>query len=161
MCDPIIRPATTADRPDLRRALVELQEHERRLHPTRRPGEEIADEYLRWMLARATADGAVLVAEAGGIFAGFVAGWIADDANIAETAESNRYLLISDICVLTDHRGRRLAARLLEAMERRFAPVGVTRMRITTLAANTSAVRSYAAAGFAPYEVVYEKPITP
>jgi len=36
-----------ADLPDLRRAMVELQEHERRLDATTRlPGEQIADAYL-------------------------------------------------------------------------------------------------------------------
>jgi len=71
-----IRPATAADRPDLRRAIVALQEHERRLHASRLPGEAIADAYLAWIEAQTAKGGAMLLAETAGAFAGFVAGWI-------------------------------------------------------------------------------------
>ena len=46
MSNVVVRPATPADLPDLRLAMVELQEHERRLSPTRLPGERIADAHL-------------------------------------------------------------------------------------------------------------------
>src|SRR5262245_43125506 len=42
----VVRLATPADLPNLRSAMVELQEHERRLAATRLPGEQIADPYL-------------------------------------------------------------------------------------------------------------------
>jgi hypothetical protein len=42
----IIRPVTTADRPRLRQAIVELQDYERTQHKTRLPGEQVADQYL-------------------------------------------------------------------------------------------------------------------
>ena len=53
MSDVVIRPAMPADLPNLRLAMVELQEHERRLDATTRlPGEQIADatssNYLRF-----------------------------------------------------------------------------------------------------------------
>lgn len=152
-----VRRATPADRPDLRQAVIVLQDHERRLHDTRRPGEEIADAYLDWMLARAEADGAVLVADIDGAFAGFVAGWVAQDDAIAETAESNRHGLISDICVLPAWRGQGLSRRLLNAMCERLGAEGVSRIRITALAANRAARASYARAGFAEYEIVHER----
>jgi hypothetical protein len=41
-----IRDAGPMDRAELRRAVVELQEHERKLHDTRLPGEQTADAYL-------------------------------------------------------------------------------------------------------------------
>jgi ribosomal protein S18 acetylase RimI-like enzyme len=95
-----IRPAAPADRPRLRQAIVELQEYERLRHVTRRPGEQIADPYLDWMQRRAETAGVVLVAERGECFAGFVAGWIEETANIGETADSNRFGYVSDICVM-------------------------------------------------------------
>ncbi len=97
-----VRPATPADRPRLRAAVVELQDRERLLHPTRLPGGQVADAYLEWMLRRAGAAGAagaVLVAESGGEFAGFVAGWVEQAGNIGETPDSNRFGHVSDICV--------------------------------------------------------------
>jgi GNAT superfamily N-acetyltransferase len=156
-----IRPATRSDRQNLRAAIVELQEHERRLHATRLPGEQIAGAYLDWMLGQAEASGAALVAEADGTFAGFAAGWVVEDDAIAETADSNRYGLVSDVCVLAPYRGRRIASRLIEAIEAHLAYAGVLRIRIGALAANTAARRSYERSGYAPYEVVYEKVVAP
>jgi hypothetical protein len=51
------RAAEPADDPQLRRAFVELQDNERRLHPSRLPGEQVADAYLAWMQARAAQHG--------------------------------------------------------------------------------------------------------
>jgi ribosomal protein S18 acetylase RimI-like enzyme len=147
-----IRPATASDRPDLRAAIVELHEHERRLHNSRLPGEETGDVYLAWMLAAAQQDGAVLVAEVGGAFAGFAAGWIAQDDVIEETPDSNRHGYISDVCVLPPFRGRRVASKLLEAVEARLRRSGVSRMRLSALAANAAARRVYERSGYTLYE---------
>jgi ribosomal protein S18 acetylase RimI-like enzyme len=149
-----IRPATPTDRPHLRKAVVELQDHERRLHATRLPGEEIADAYLDWMQRQAAA-GAVLVAESDGAFVGFVAGWVEEAEGM--TPDSNRFGYISDICVLLAFRGQQIAARLLDGIERHLRRTGVVRLRINALATNTSARASYERAGFAPYEVLHEK----
>ena len=46
-----------------------------------------------------------------------VGGWVIEDDAIAETADSNRYGLVSDACVLAAYRGRRIASRLIEAIE--------------------------------------------
>jgi len=56
-----------ADLPNLRLAMVELQEHERRLDATTRlPGEQIADAYLaRLRQEVAEKRGAILIAEPG------------------------------------------------------------------------------------------------
>lgn len=153
----VIRPTTADDRPLLRQAVIELQDYERLRHATRLPGEQIADAYLDWMLSQAAASGAVLVAESRAGFAGFVAGWIEEAENVAETPDSNRVGYISDICVMPAFRGRRIAAQLLDGIEQYLRPAGVTRLRINTLTVNTSARASYEHAGFVPYEVLYEK----
>lgn len=156
----IIRPAMPADRPDLRQAVIELQDYERLRHPTRLPGEQIADAYLDWMLQQADADnGVVLVAQSGGRFVGFVAGWIEEATNIAQTPESNRFGYISDICVMPAFRGQRIAVQLLDGIEQYLCRAGVTRLRLYSLAVNASAQASYEHAGFAPYEILYEKVI--
>jgi ribosomal protein S18 acetylase RimI-like enzyme len=159
MEEPTIRPATFADRPRLRAAVVELQEHERRLHPTRLPGDEIADAYLDWMLAAAGDGGGVFVVEVDSAFAGFAAGWIEKNASPSETPDSRRYGFVSDVCVLPAYRGRRIASRLIEALITHFRRAGVTRVRICSLAANRAARASYERSGFAAYEIVYERVI--
>jgi ribosomal protein S18 acetylase RimI-like enzyme len=157
----IIRPVTPADRPDLRQAIIELQDYECLRHATRLPGEQIDDAYLDWMQRQAEANGVVLVAERDSGFIGFVAGWIEQTENIGETADSNRFGYISDIYVMPAFRGNQIAAQLLDGIEQYFRRTGVTvtRLRINALAVNTSAQASYERAGFVPYEVLYEKVI--
>jgi ribosomal protein S18 acetylase RimI-like enzyme len=154
-----IRQAGPADRAALREAIIELQEFERRLSDTRRPGEAIADAYLARMESRAAHGGAILIAEADGTFVGFVTCEFREVDYIAETPDSNRFGYVSDICVLPAWRGRQIARLLLEAAERHLAPHAITRLRINVLANNTSARRSYESAGFVAYEVLYEKAI--
>ena len=158
MSDVVIRPAEPTDQPDLRLAMVELQEHERRLDPTTRPlGEQIADAYLT-RLWREVAEkyGAIFVGECDGVFAGFAVGWIVERDHIPESADSNRFGYLSDICVMPAYRRQRVAQRLLAALERHFASAGITRFRHFTLAANASAPAAYESAGFAAYEILYE-----
>ena len=152
-----VRLARPSDRPALRAAVAELHNAEGRLHDSRLPGEETADAYLAWMLAEAARDGAVFVAEAGGVFAGFAAGWIVQEELIEETPDSNRFGYVSDVCVLPAFRGRRIAARLLEALEVRLSLNGIKRIRLSALAANKAARTSYERLGYSAYEIVYEK----
>ena len=128
-----VRLAQASDKAALRAAVVELHEVERGLHDSRLPGEQTADAYLEWMLAETTRGGAVFVAEASGVFAGFAAGWILQENLIEETPDSNRFGYISDLCVLPAFRGRRIAARLLEALESRLSLSGVARIRLSAL----------------------------
>ena len=72
------------------------------------------------MLTSAESSGLVLVAEAGGEFVGFAAGWIEQQENVAETSDSNRFGFISDICILSKYRGKRIANRLLETIVAHF-----------------------------------------
>src|ERR1700693_2364890 len=85
------------------------------------------------MLGRAESCGAVLVAESNSIFVGFVAGWIEQNESIGETPDSHRGGYISDICVMTAFRGRRIAIRLLEEIERHLVGFGIARIRINSL----------------------------
>src|SRR5260370_37102480 len=109
------------------------------------------------MLGRADESGALGIAEYLGRFLGFVAGWIEERTNIAETPASNRFGYISDICVIPSFRGLRIAERLLQAIELRLKRTGIDHLRLHVLAANRSARTSYERAGFAPYEITYEK----
>jgi GNAT superfamily N-acetyltransferase len=154
-----IRPATAADRPRLRRAVVELQDHEHRLHDSRLPGEQVADAYLARIERESAKSGALLVAERTGAFVGFVAGWIEEFHAIIETPDSDRFAFVSDLFVTPQFRGKRIARQLLSAIERRLAQPGITRLRLCALAANEPATLAYLRDGFSPYEVLYERPI--
>ena len=158
MSDVIIRPAVPTDLPDLRLAMVELQEHERRSDPTTRLlGEQVADAYLT-RLRREVAEkhGAIFVGECDGVFAGFAVGWIVERDHIPESADSNRFGYLSDICVMPAYRRQRVAQRLLAALERHFASAGIT---LSPLHSGSECVprAAYESAGFAAYEILYEK----
>jgi ribosomal protein S18 acetylase RimI-like enzyme len=158
MTEPVIRLATPSDHASLRAALVELHETERSLSDTRLPGEETADAYLAWMLEEtANGGGAVLVAAVERAFAGFAAGWVVEDDYLEETPDSNRYGLVSDVCVLPAFRRLGLATKLLDALEARLAATGVSRIRLSAVAGNAPARSAYERAGYEAYEVVYEK----
>lgn len=55
------------------------------------------------------------------------------------------------------YRGQWIAHQLLRAIEQHLGRAGVTRLLLSTLAANASARRSYESAGFTPCEIIYEK----
>ncbi len=153
-----IRPALPSDRSDLVQAIVELQNYERALHATRLPGEGVAEAYLEWLQEQTqNFAGATFVAQSGGVFVGFVVGWIETADVITETPDSNRFGYISDICVLPAFRGQGVAPHLLRAIERHLGQAGIARLRLSALAANASARACYERVGFTPYEVIYEK----
>ncbi len=152
----VVRDAGPQDRPDIVAAIVALQDAERKLSDTRLPGAEVAEAYYD-LLVEQLANGAMLVAEADGAFAGFIIGWIEQANEICETPDSNRFGYVSDICVLEPFRGRGAAAVLLRALEQRLARYGVTRLRLNFLADNAPARTAYERAGYSPYEVRYEK----
>jgi ribosomal protein S18 acetylase RimI-like enzyme len=157
---PVIRPYQPADYAGVLRSMHELQEHERGLHPSRRPAAEVAEAYLTRLLPRVTErSGAIFVAEASGAVIGFIACYIKDTESLIETREFSRYGYVSDLDIAAEWRGRGLARRLLAEAERHLARSGVTRLRIGVLAANIAAQRAYAKYGFAPYESELEKAI--
>ena len=160
MDQPTIRPYRPADYAGVLRGMHDLQDHERALHPSRRPASEIAEAYLARLLQRvAERSGAIFVAESAGAAIGFIACYVKDGPSLIETAEFSRYGYVSDLDVAAGWRGQGLAQRLLAAAERHLAQCGVARLRIGVLAANAAAQRAYARYGFVPYESELEKRI--
>lgn len=141
--------------------LVDLQNHEHALHMTRRPGDRsLCRKYFEEIRASAAGGGALLLACLDGQRAGFVCVRIMDEPSVLETADSTRYGYVSDIWVGEAHRGRGVAQSLLRAVESFIAADrSLTRLRICALAANVDAIKAYDRAGFAPYEIVFEKPV--
>ena len=158
MPTPTIRVAVNADDDRIVEAIIDQQEYERELHDTRLPGAQIARAYLEYLKAKvAASNGALLVAEVNGAFAGYAACWIEYDSNVAETEDSNHFGYVADTYIVPTRRGYGLVASLLEAAEKCLRQSNVSRMRITSLANNQSALRAYAKYGFGQYEIVMEK----
>jgi ribosomal protein S18 acetylase RimI-like enzyme len=154
-----IRPYAETDRRTVIDALTALQEHERAMHDTRRPGAGATEVYLDNLLEDLVAQsGAIFIAEADGKFAGLVTGLIETYEIVLETRDSSIYGYCSDIYVAPEFRGSGLAQMLLDVMERHLAAQApITRFRISVLAVNRIACRAYERAGFVPYELMYER----
>jgi ribosomal protein S18 acetylase RimI-like enzyme len=153
-----VREATTADHGALKAAIVDLQEYERALHDSRRPGMTIVDAYIADLVQRVSErQGLVVIAEEDGRFAGYAGGWVQQDDALAETPDSNRYGYIFDCYVIPAKRGLGIAGKLLTAVEAHLWTTGVTRIRIGSLATNLAALQAYRRHGFVAYEVVLEK----
>jgi ribosomal protein S18 acetylase RimI-like enzyme len=158
MPTPTIRLALDADDDRLVEAIIDQQEYERKFHDTRLPGAQMARPYLEYLKTKvASSNGSLLIAELNGAFAGYAACWIEHNNLVAETNDSNHYGYIADTYIVPNLRGQGLAASLLEAAERFLQQKNVSRMRITSLADNQSALRAYIKSGFSQYEIVMEK----
>jgi GNAT superfamily N-acetyltransferase len=159
----VIRPYVESDQAWVLQCEVDLQEHERALHDARLTGLPHSRDYLE-MLWRDLAEGrgAMLIGEGGdGKRHGFVAGHIVDEPWPTETRDSTRYGYVSDVFVCPDARGNGLAQALFDAIAAHFLRVDpdLSRLRVNVLAVNAMARRAYEKAGFAPYEVMYERPL--
>ena len=157
----VIRPYVDSDYAWVLQCEVDLQEHERALHGTRLPGVPHSRDYLEMLRRDLTeGEGAILIGEGGdGDRLGFVAGHVVDEPLPTETRDSTRYAYVSDIFVCPKARGGGLAQALFDAIAAHFLRVdpSLTRLRVNVLAVNAMARRAYEKAGFAPYEVMYER----
>lgn len=147
-----IREARTADRPALVRLMGALHEFESAFEENR-AGAEAADSHLAWVeKSVAELGGVILVAEAEGSVAGFVAYTFEEDPGTFVRPEFRRHALIWDISVAEEARGQGIGQALLQAAEEAARAAGIHEMRLYVLEANTRARRIYEAAGYRNYE---------
>jgi len=155
-----LRPYQAADYDWVLECEVALQTHEQTLSDTRLPGLPHTHDYLAMLFATlAASHGVMLIAERDGRPVGLVAGHVVDEPWPMETQDSTRYGYVSDIFIVPEQRGTGLAGILLDALADHFRCLdhGLTRLRINALATNQLACKAYAKAGFAPYEVMFER----
>ena len=160
MSDPSIRQATADDRAALIAMITAFQDFETTLHPNRRPGNEIAADYLALIEREVAAKrGAIFVAERAGAEVGFVCCWADDDDDTLIHAETRPHGYIADVFVAQAQRGQGLGGALIAAAEAYLAGLGLVRVRLISLAANTGALAVWEHLGYRAYEITYEKPL--
>ena len=150
----IIRPANADDRATLVTFIRQLQDAECEVHPSRLPGEAIAEAYYEKLVAQG---GVILIACSAGNPIGFVAGWLEEDDDALQKMGWRRHGLISDLFVVAAHRGKGVAQQLLQAMSDRLQELGAKRLRICAVAPNGPAIAAYVRFGFEPFEVLFDK----
>ena len=158
MSEVFVRPADESDGDILIEMLRRLQDHERVLHPSRRPGIEVAEfQYKRIIDAAKNFGGAILVAVFEEELVGMIAGWMIIDEDQLQYMEFREHGYISDLFVSPDRRGKDIAQHLLYAMEQHLIASGARRLSISTLARNSPATAAYRTFGFEPFEITLEK----
>jgi len=158
----VIRDMRVEDRPAVERFMAGLNDFEMKFSPDRSPGEEIAEAHVDFLLGEvARLDGFTLIAEVDGKAAGFLLGYIDSlgDGDIHLREEFRRSGHISDVFVDPAYRRRGLTRAMLDEAERRFKSKGLAWMDLSFVDANDGAEKTYRAAGFAPYERIFVKPL--
>ncbi len=103
-------------------------------------------------------EGVVLVAEEGGRIVGFAAGGVRlPDEGDALSVVPFRNGRVTELYVAPDARHAGIGRALLEAMERHFATVGCTAVRIEVWAPNEGARAFYAAIGYEAADIDLRK----
>ena len=154
---PVIREYRDADAPAVRRCIVELQDHERRIDGRLRPGEAMCVQYLDDMLRKCNElAGAILVAECDGEVAGFVTILARVPFEELDDPPGDR-AIVSDLAVLARFRRRGLGAALLREADRYAREAGATEIRIGVMSENRGAAQLYRQEGFAPYLEILSK----
>jgi ribosomal protein S18 acetylase RimI-like enzyme len=158
MAEVFVRPADESDSDVLVEMLWRLQDYERVLHPSRRPGMEVAEfQYKRIVDAAKNFGGAILVAVLEEEIVGMIAGWIIIDEDQLQYMEFREHGYISDLFVNPDRRGKDIAQHLLYSMEQHLIASGARRLSISALARNGPAIAAYRTFGFEPFEITLEK----
>ena len=150
-----IRDMRAADRPALVRFMAALNDFEVTLSADRAPGAEMAEGHVDFLLEEvARRGGFTLIAETDTQIAGFLLAYIngVDDGDIHLRQPFRKTGEVSDLFVDPAFRRLGLAQTMIGEAERRFRKMGLTRMEIRFLDANTAAERTYRAAGFVDHE---------
>src|SRR3990167_11119176 len=97
----IIREYREKDKAELLECIAELQDFEREITARKKPGEEVAEEYLELILSyHNERSGNLFISEFDGKVVGFASVWINEDSELTEYSE--KYVYFSDLFVKED-----------------------------------------------------------
>lgn len=158
MTDIEIRDFAPADGPAVIALARELQAHESTLFDRMKPPDEIGDWYLDGLLGACREHGGrLLVAAQEDRLLGYAVVLTALTSEDEADERLYGYAAVRDLAVAETARGRGLGARLLAACEAIAREAGARWLRVTALAGNAGALRTYERFGFEPLFVDLEK----
>jgi len=148
-----IREYQARDRERLEECTLELQEFEYVLEPDRIVGAAIAARNVEDLVATVAQERAqIFVVEVDGDVVGFVCVCIEHREDLYFSTLTD-YGYVSDLVVLSSHRGQGYGTALLQRAEEYARQHGMTALKIQVLARNPQAISVYQHAGFRPYEL--------
>ncbi len=151
-----------SDKSGLITALSDLQEFERRITDTLRPGPEISEDYFKELQNNILEkSGIIFVAkDNNGKFVGFISCLIEERNDVLHTAESNKYGYIADAYVIPSLRGKGIFSQLSRKAEEyiyKFEDIKFIRMHVN--AENVQALNAYKHLGYVPESIKLIKKI--
>jgi len=151
-CDP------DRDAEGIRRCFIELQDHEHEYSPQSPTGEALVDEYVPFMLERATGPGSALfIAEVAGHIIGFAT---AIRMQRTEPDDTDPFHFeLAELSVARQHRGRGIGAALIERTAQYARDHGAPNLRVRVDVKNPEAIRLYQRAGFEPAVMMLIMPL--
>lgn len=151
-----IREYTHADVEEIKECIVELQEFERLMDPSRLKGMEVAHEYLEHLLKICKEEkGKIFVVEIEGNIVGMISIYMEDDKK--HLRKSAKFATISDLIVLPEFRGRGIMKELLNKAEEHAAKKGIKTVYAHVVAENNGLIEGFTRNGFRRFEVILRK----
>ncbi len=143
------------DRGEVEKCITELQEHERKIDQNKKPGIEIAKEYLDYLIKQCEENsGQIFVAKIESVVVGFSCVWIESENDPTSYARKIGYF--SDLYTKPEYRRMGIGSMLIRARKDYVKSKGINLVRVCTLASNPEIQETLKAQGFAPYEITWE-----
>ncbi|KKR06362.1 MAG: putative acetyltransferase [candidate division WS6 bacterium GW2011_GWF2_39_15] len=133
---------------------IQLQEFEKVIYPDRKPGDDIALDYVGGYQEDAADNDLILLAVESSEVLGFI--WVFDEK---EMINKSPVLYISDLIVKEGHRGKGIGNLLLAAAEGVCRRRGFKKMKVGALVKNGVACSFYKSKGFNEIEIEMVKDI--
>jgi len=150
-----IREYVEKDRSQLLECILELQEYERKFTSRKKPGKDVAESYLSFILRRRKErSGNLFISEVDGKVVGFASAWINEDSELTEYPE--KYVYFSDLLVKSDYRRKGLAKKLVEKVIEFASSKEAKRIKVETLAKNKPIQELLKSFGFEQYEIAWD-----
>jgi ribosomal protein S18 acetylase RimI-like enzyme len=154
-----IREYETKDKEQLKTLIAELQDHEAEYLPDMKPGSEIAERYLEYILKSCEErDGVIYIAEDDDQLAGFLWFYIRrQPTDIMYNFSEDVFVEIGDYVVTKGKRNQGIGKALMKSVEEYAVNKQVKKVRLNVMAKNHTAREVYDKIGFEEVEIILEK----
>lgn len=151
----VISEFVDSDKRGVEECIVDLQEHERKIDSNKKPGVQVAGGYLEYLLKQcAEKNGKIFVAKVNYEIVGFSCVWVDDEDD--PTSSERKIGYFSDLYTKPEFRRQGVGAGLIQARLDFVKSLGISLVRVCTLAGNTEIQETLKSQGFISYEITWE-----
>lgn len=151
----VISEFVDTDKSGVEECIVDLQEHERKIDSNKKPGVEVAAGYLEYLLKQcAEKNGKIFVAKVDSEVVGFSCVWVDDEDD--PTSNERKIGYFSDLYTKPEFRRQGVGISLIKTRLDFIKSLGISLVRVCTLADNKEIQETLKSQGFVPYEITWE-----